>query len=102
MARGAFGVGRFISRADAGGFSERGVHAASTIALPATLKRAKARAPFSRADAREFFVGLHVHNLERFGVHAGDVYRRFGSSLSARVWSCAMPCAGPPPCGARR
>jgi hypothetical protein len=37
MARGAFGVGRFISRADAG----------------------------------EFFVGLHVHNLELFGMRAG-------------------------------
>src|ERR1017187_6266823 len=37
MARGAFGVGRFISRADAG----------------------------------EFFVGVHVHNLELLGVHAG-------------------------------
>jgi len=37
IARGAFGVCRFISRADAG----------------------------------EFFVGVHVHNLELFGVHAG-------------------------------
>src|ERR1017187_10876021 len=46
----------------------------------------------SRADAGEFFVGVHVHNLELFGVQAGDIYRRLGSSSPARAWSCAMPC----------